>query len=299
MGRFFRRRSRHESGGTPRPESLDKRLAEAGLGRYALELMALVRPSIRLRPRIMREQNAPGGGSRIGGEPDLPPAARWPVRDGVPQSFIAQIDLVHTHPLDREGVLPDDGLLSFFYDSKQGVWGFDPGDAGAWSVEYAPAGVELVRRRFPDELPREASFAPLELELTLESTPAPWELSEVAALGLSDSERFAYADATEPDTEEGVIHRLLGHPDPIQGDMQLECQLVSHGLYCGDNSGYRDPRAERLGAGAVDWRLLLQIDSDDDAGMMWGDGGRLYFWIHKDALAARRWAETHLVLQCT
>ena len=145
--------------------------------------------------------------------------------------------------------------------------------------------------------PRKVRVSPVALEPDPEMTPAPWEFSEVDALGLSDSERFAYAEASE--TDDGIIHRLLGHPDPIQGDMQLECQLVSHGLYCGDQSGYQDPRAEGLRAGAVDWRLLLQIDSDDDAGMMWGDGGRLYFWIHKDALAARRWEETHLVLQCT
>jgi hypothetical protein len=34
-----------------------------------------------------------------------------------------------------------------------------------------------------------------------------------------------------------LSRRLLGHPDPIQGGMRLECQLVSHGLYCGDSTG--------------------------------------------------------------
>jgi hypothetical protein len=39
---------------------------------------------------------------------------------------------------------------------------------------------------------------------------------------------------------DGPIHRLLGHPDPVHGDMQLECKLAANGLYCGDPSGYRD-----------------------------------------------------------
>jgi hypothetical protein len=34
-----------------------------------------------------------------------------------------------------------------------------------------------------------------------------------------------------------------------------------------------------LNEAARRWVLLLQADSDDDTGMMWGDGGRLFVWI--------------------
>lgn len=91
---------------------------------------------------------------------------------------------------------------------------------------------------------------------------------------------------------------MLGWPDEIQGPMELECQLVSRGLYCGDPSGYRDPRAEELSAGATEWRLLLQLDSDDRAEMMWGDGGRLYFWMREQDLVDRRFESAWAVLQC-
>jgi len=67
------------------------------------------------------------------------------------------------------------------------------------------------------------------------------------------------------------VHRLLGHPDQEQNDMQTECQLVSHG------SGYGDPNARLLEAGAKDWELLLQIHSDPNAGMEWGDIGKIYY----------------------
>jgi uncharacterized protein YwqG len=80
--------------------------------------------------------------------------------------------------------------------------------------------------------------------------------------------------------------------------MQTEVQLVSHGLYCGNATGYNDPRAEELRAGASQWRLLLQIDSDDDTGMMWGDVGRIYYWIHERDLAAGVFENTWLILQC-
>ena len=80
--------------------------------------------------------------------------------------------------------------------------------------------------------------------------------------------------------------------------MDLECQLVSNGLYCGDSSGYNDPRRERLEAGRSDWILLLQLDSDDDAGMMWGDCGMLYFWIKKSDLKDNMFENCWMILQC-
>jgi hypothetical protein len=39
----------------------------------------------------------------------------------------------------------------------------------------------------------------------------------VAALNLTRDQQFAYADLFEGGGE--TMHRLLGHPDPIQGDM--------------------------------------------------------------------------------
>ena len=75
-----------------------------------------------------------------------------------------------------------------------------------------------------------------------------------------------------------IIHRCGGYPENTQGDMRLECQLVSHGLYCGDASGYKDPGCAVLEKGASDWKLLLQVDSDHKRfRWMWGDAGRVLF----------------------
>lgn len=81
--------------------------------------------------------------------------------------------------------------------------------------------------------------------------------------------------------------------------MQVECQLASNGVYCGDGNYLKRPEAQSLIPGADSWRLLLQIDShEDETGMMWGDVGRLYFWIKEDDLALRKWGATWMVLQC-
>ena len=57
-------------------------------------------------------------------------------------------------------------------------------------------------------------------------------------------------------------------------------------------------RAKELRNGAADWRLLLQIDTDDDLGVMWGDGGILYAWIREEDARAGRFDRTWVVLQC-
>jgi uncharacterized protein YwqG len=91
---------------------------------------------------------------------------------------------------------------------------------------------------------------------------------------------------------------MLGAPHVIQGDMPLECQLVTNGLYAGNASGYKDPRRKELEPGSADWTLLLQIDSDDNAKMMWGDAGMLYVWIRHQDLASRNFDKAWIILQC-
>ncbi len=53
-----------------------------------------------------------------------------------------------------------------------------------------------------------------------------------------------------------------------------------------------------LARGVDEWLLLLQLDSDDNAGTMWGDAGMLYFWIRKADLAASRFERTWMTWQC-
>lgn len=79
--------------------------------------------------------------------------------------------------------------------------------------------------------------------------------------------------------------------------MQLEAQLVTHGLYCGNPSGYADPRRVALEADCEQWSLLLQLDSDDPL-FMWGDGGTLYYWLREADLARRDFAPAWMALQC-
>jgi alpha-tubulin suppressor-like RCC1 family protein len=60
------------------------------------------------------------GATKLGGRPDLRSRSRWQTRNGRPLAFVAQVDLAQAAPLDRTGLLPRAGLLSFFYGDPAG-----------------------------------------------------------------------------------------------------------------------------------------------------------------------------------
>lgn len=64
----------------------------------------------------------------------------------------------------------------------------------------------------------------------------------------------------------------------------------------GGQVDWADPR---LAEETNHWLLLAQIDSEEQAGMMWGDCGALYWLIRRDDLIARRFDRTVFTMQCS
>jgi len=69
--------------------------------------------------------------------------------------------------------------------------------------------------------------------------------------------------------------------------MEMERQTATTGLR---------RSANKLG-NVTDWRLLLQLDTDDDAGMMWCDVGSLYFWVREQDARAGDFSAAWMILQ--
>jgi uncharacterized protein YwqG len=275
------------------------RLEEQGLSRIAARIEEKMQVSIRMMTERADNEQMDVGVSKIGGTPDLPEGVEWPSWNGKPMSFIAQVRLADAVTFDAAEALPKNGILYFFYGAEQSTWGFDPKDRGSWKViHFDGDAVKLRRAEPPQALPEHGRFSACSVSFSNELSLPPWESLCVEKLRLSDRESDDYFDLLYGTAEDQVIHKMLGHPDPIQGDMQLECQLVFHGLYTGDASGYEDSRRAELEKGAEDWQLLLQIDSDDNAQMTWGDAGRLYFWIRKQDLQKRNFENVWMILQC-
>lgn len=199
------------------------------------------------------------------------------------------------------GALPSVGLLSFFYDAvSQQAWGFRPGDAESWSVVYVEDAGSCVRRPWPEELAEEGRFSPLGVRHVAELTYPAGESFDIEKLGIDRPWETYERVLGHPDDgdDDDVVTRVGGNPDLVQGDMQVECQLASNGIDCGGADYLELAEAKRLLPGASDWHLLFQIDSyEQDAGMMWGDVGKLYFWIRDEDLANRNWKAPWMVLQ--
>lgn len=279
-------------------ERLREQIKAAGLARVADGLEKLMMASIRITATPAAEGELESGSSKLGGTPDLPNGTAWPECNGVSMALLAQLRMQDVAPYDSDARLPQSGMLYFFYEAKDQKWGFDPKHRGHWKVIYH-AGDSLHATSPPDNLPEESRFQECKVTFSNEIALPPWEWKAVTRLNLSEEEWDGYVELPGVGGGEGqTIHRLLGYPEQIQGDMQLECQLASNGIYVGDSTGYADPRRAALEKGADDWQLLLQIDSDDPLGMMWGDTGRVYFWIREQDLARKDFSNVWLSLQC-
>ena len=265
----------------------------AALQKHRPFLDSLRKPAVHLVASPQR------GFSQVGGKPTLPAGFEWPAWNGKPLNFLCQIDL-KAIPADADiGPLPRIGYLFFFFSAEQETWGFDPKDIGSWRVFYFEKLENAAEASCPPTLPKQHVYDAVHVMFKSVLTYPDSEDERVDRLQLSDAEREAYLDLGHSVFEGKPAHHLLGHPGPVQNnDMDLECQLVSHGVYCGDESGYKSPRRAELEKGKADWLLLLQLDSDDDADMMWGDAGRLYFWINKNDLVRRDFSKVWMILQC-
>jgi uncharacterized protein YwqG len=275
---------------------ISDKIQEHGLGRVSKQLERLARNSIRLV--ATPTEGILLGASKLGGLPDLPDEIEWPTFNNLPLGFIGQINLSEASPFDLEEELPKSGMLYFFYDGQAQSWGYDPKDRGSSRVLFYDGTTSALKpRKTPDGLPAESDF--LSQAVQLEAVPIlpGWESIWIDRLALTEMERDAYISVLDELKPQAPLHWLLGHPDQVQGDMQLECQLVTNGIYCGDTTGYQDPRRAVLEKAATEWRLLLQVDSDDHS-MTWGDVGHIFFWIRRQDLAKRDFSKCWLILQC-
>lgn len=261
-------------------EALRRELRRRGLERDEERLAKMAKPCLLLHHRDGVALAGPT--SRLGGAPDLPPDVVWPDWRGVPQAFVAQVRLEEL-PAGALPELPPRGVLSFFYDSEQSAWGIERTDLGCFRVVYTEHAERCVPREFPDDLATAARFlaVPLRAEPAL-SLPDRWS-AHVVELALDDARKEALGELAYDLHYRGVGHQIGGEPSPIQ-DRNMADSVAA--LVDGAN------------ARGSDWVLLLQLESDDAAGFMWGDAGALYFWIRRADLAERRFDRAWMVFEC-
>ncbi len=261
-------------------------LSSHGLSRRRDEIEAFSRPALLLKTGKANESKIALGQTKIGGQPDLPVDAEWPqFSDGRPLAFLGQINLGAVASVSKLPGLPGSGLLSFF-----SVFGWQVKDDAdpqlpqgkynySWTrVIYHPGEQKaLQRRRTPIGL---NSFKAVKVEFVpITCFPTHTKEPAVAKLGWKRDVKDKYDDFAM------AYNGARGH--------QLGCPARNLLL------GYADYEQDFVKEVADEnLQLLFQLASDDNAGMCWGDGGFVYFWIAPKDLARKKFDKVLTDYQC-
>jgi hypothetical protein len=100
---------------------------------------------------------------------------------------------------------------------------------------------------------------------------------------------------------DGPQHRLFGHRDPVQsGNLSIRCEMDLAGIDEKEQAKLIRKSAipQEIVDRAAHWRLLLQIDSDEQLGMEFGDGGRLYFMVREQDARAGDFSGAMMFSEC-
>jgi uncharacterized protein YwqG len=292
--------------GRPEPDKAQlSRLARRHLSQAAAEAwLRLLSPAVRLA----RAEPGDPVVAQLGGLPALP-INSWPVWPGNgPLGHVLTIDCASLAALMPGSDMPESGRLAFFYFDQTSYFHEGSG-VGSWD----PATQEGARVLWLH--PQESTPA----NLTHAATPAPPGLTPFPAVPLTAVTALTWPERYDlrlrriwdivgmalPESEwelppaveslyealhdkwgKGPAHQVGGHPDPIQPrGVEAAAEQIERALRgAGDDAG---------------WHLLAQVDSDDNAEMMWGDVGKLYFMIRPDDLKTRRFDQTRFVWQCS
>ena len=272
------------------------------------ELQKMRRNAIRLQ--IKNDADHSIGGTRFGGVPDTPKDFSWPTFEtntffdnevkSRPLTFLAQFNCAEIMPFDREGLLPKEGVLSFFYEMGSQRAGYDPKDTGCARVFWFENVEDLSPAEFPNALEEHYHFPMFHILAKSEDSLPGFEDFSLGRDGVEPM--WDEANFEEEQTDKN-FSKLLGWPDVIQNCMTVECELVSRGHYLG-NGWDRIPRQDIQSAeqnSLNDWRLLLQLDTvvsnNGDFELTFGIYGRIYFYIRKEDLEACRFDRVWLILQ--
>jgi uncharacterized protein YwqG len=280
-----------------------ERIAREHLPRAVAEKwVGLLRPAARLNHAGAADSIV----GQLGGLPMLQEGPAWPEwRDHGPLAFVASIDCAALVSLDLDIALPRDGTLAFFYfdgdydNGKSQVIFEEPESLEGSRVLYVPVDANATIRSAPVGI---KAYPRVDLRVDKVVTYPNFEHASLRDAFRAPGEDFrsflnhpvndaGFMEALG-ELEIGPHHQVGGYAFPIQGPVEYEVALAT----LGGKVARKDPslsREERT------WRLLAQIDSDDDARMMWGDVGMLYWMMRPSDLMTRSFDAALFTWQCS
>jgi hypothetical protein len=178
---------------------------------------------------------------------------------------------------------PDYGLLSFFVAIEQNTLMRDEKEYPVGCVLFSTNHAEtLARMPFPRGLYFGNRLPPCSLKIEASTGISFESLSEAIAYPLGYSQEIE--DRIWECYRQEIIptgrHKLFGPPTMLELDITAEARLLAQ-----DDESLKSDTT-------TDWLLLLEFDLAD---LPIDEGGRLYFMIRRDDLAAYRFNKTYLL----
>jgi len=276
---------------------LEQAIEEHGFAHAADYLRRTIKQTV-VWTKTGPEPYAQTGGSRVGGEPDLPDSLAWPVdSDGLLMSFVLQLNLAELQ--DAETRLPADGMLFFFVgdyglETEHRVLHAAAAEMGSAKRTAAPGKLSFEEDFGPYHPYLLKSGASLQLpsysyvdEEAVEDDDHGWEEYEEISFSIrGDSKKevvrmFGYAEGQHGDDEYLAALSLFGCEETYSPDEAIARLTLALGS---------EELARREVADIV---MLAEIESDDDIGFMWGDAGVLHYFIRREDLLAGRFDRTY------
>ena len=265
--------------------------------------LRLARPAVHLAPAFADSPWV----ARLGGLPRLPERYPWPQWPGHgPLSYIGEIDCDQLQDFDLAMRLPVTGRLLFFYfdgsydnDGGGGTVGYwDPASAAGARAIFVPHPDGAAQREAPTGVTvYEQAHLTGRPIMTFPGCEHPDLQAQFKAPG-QDLRAFldhpVCADTFQEALHErhyGPLHHIGGYADPVQGPVEAEIAQAVLGKVPWDSQAALTEAAR--------WELLLQIDTDDNLGMTWGDCGSLYWLARPHDLADGDLTQITFTWQCS
>lgn len=301
---------------------LRQEIGRFGLNALEANIVALARPAVQMIRTRVDEDMLPLGASKLGGHPDLPAGFEWPRWGDKPLTFIGQfklseianapdvdfepdptvpqqlslwdMDTIPSTPRHySEMMLPDQGMLYFFYDIDE-----LPAESGGWRVFFIDDERDpLVRILHPTHqglFGMIEALPPHRLVFERGLLPPPFayffdDFYELISEESDDLISKAYWDLLEAAYSE-PHHHFYGYPWAIYNIVEEDIVRASHRLR---SDGLR----LSLEAEVTKWQFLFQINSDESLAVRWGDSGTLFVAIPKTSLTTLQFEDCWTLLQ--
>ena len=207
--------------------------------------------------------------SHFGGQPYFEKGEKWPeTKDGNKLEFVFQIFN------ENNSVLPENiKLIQFYYDLNGDELPFDTVDDGWFVKIYEDLHKENTEKIEIIEKPRDhhtVNYCEIEYE-AIKSLP-DWE-------GIEDYSQNA-----------SMLSCVLDENEPWRNYQEIVEELIGEQELWSQLGGY--PRWLQGNENPDDCIFLFQLDSEDNAGLMWGDCGLVYVFYDNEN------KKLEFVLQC-